>query len=160
MDGLLLNDTTLRLAVATLVGAVLGLNRDLKHKPMGMRTLALVALGTALVATASVSHPELHDHPDALSRVLQGVIQGIMAGVGFLGAGVIVRSHKANRVYNLTTAATVWVTAALGIACALSAWSVVFCGVALTLLVLLVGGPLERLISRTVLGHRADPSDE
>jgi putative Mg2+ transporter-C (MgtC) family protein len=89
------------------------------------------------VAVSTVHYPGMGDHPDAMSRILQGIIQGVMAGVGFIGAGVIFRG----RVRNLTTAATVWVTAALGVACALAAWEVVWIGAALSLLVLLLGKP-------------------
>ena len=62
------------------------------------------------------------ENPDAASRVIQGLIQGVMAGISFIGAGVVLRDAKAQMVQGLTTAATVWVTAALGIACGLGAW--------------------------------------
>ena len=137
-------DVLLRLVAATLVGMVLGLNRDLKGKPTGARTLALVSLGAALVAVSMVHYPGMAGNPDAMSRVLQGIIQGVMTGVGFIGAGVIVRGRPPDGVRNLTTAATVWVTAALGIACALAAWEVVWIGAGLTLFVLLVGSSVER----------------
>ena len=90
-----------------------GLNRDLKGKPSGARTLALVSLGAALVALAATHYPGMAGHPDAMSRVVQD-IQGVMAGVGFIGAGMILRDSATKSVRNLTTAATVWVTAALG----------------------------------------------
>ena len=137
-------DVLLRLVAATLVGMVLGLNRDLNGKPTGARTLALVSLGAALVAVSMVHYPGMAENPDAMSRVLQGIIQGVMTGVGFIGAGVIVRGRPPDGVRNLTTAATVWVTAALGIACALAAWKVVWIGAGLTLFVLLVGSSVER----------------
>lgn len=82
-------DVLLRLGAATLSGVVIGLNRDLNDKPMGMRTLALVSLGAATVTVASVQFSVMAEHPDALSRVVQGVIQGVMAGISFIGAGVI-----------------------------------------------------------------------
>lgn len=150
-------DILLRLAMAALVGLLLGLNRDLKGKPSGARTLALVALGAALVSVTSVHYPGMAGHPDATSRVLQGIIQGIMTGVGFIGAGVIFRERGAG-VRNLTTAATVWVTAALGVACALAAWHVVWIGFGLSLLILLVGGALERATA-WILG-RPEPGPE
>jgi putative Mg2+ transporter-C (MgtC) family protein len=118
-------DVTLRLAAATLVGVLLGLNRDLVGKPIGMRTLALVSLGAAVVALSTIHFQNFEDHADALSRVVQGIIQGVMGGIGFIGAGVILRNHKAQTVENLTTAATVWLTAGLGIACGLAAWNVI-----------------------------------
>src|SRR3954463_6801988 len=141
-------DVLLRLAAATLVGAVLGLDREFKRKPTGARTLALVCLGAALVAVSAVHYPGMGGSADAMSRVLQGVIQGVMTGVGFIGAGVIIRGRRPASVRNLTTAATVWVTAALGVACALAAWEVVLIGAALSLLVLLLGAGLERGVAR------------
>lgn len=147
-------DVLLRLAVAALVGMAIGMNRDLTGKPTGIRTLSLVALGAALVSAATVHYPGILGHPDALSRVLQGIIQGVMAGVGFIGAGVILRDKKHQDVHNLTTAATVWVTAALGIACALAAWAIVCIGVSLALLILL-SAPLERRILRLLGTHRS-----
>src|ERR1700730_17361520 len=90
-------DIALRLGAATLVGAVLGLNRDLHGKPTGVRTLGLVCLGSAL-AVLSIHEGSITD----ASRI----IQGIMTGVGFLGASVIVRNSKDHHVHGLTTAAS------------------------------------------------------
>lgn len=90
MDDHLL-DTIYRLTSATAVGVGIGLNRDLVGKPLGMRTLGLVGLGAAVVTLATIEYHGLADQPDALSRVVQGVIQGIMAGIGFIGAGAILR---------------------------------------------------------------------
>lgn len=109
-------DIALRLGAAVAVGMLIGVNRDLADKPIGMRTLGLVSLGAAIVSISTVHFQGLADHPDALSRVVQGVVQGIMAGIGFIGAGVILRDTKAQTVRGLITASTVWVTAALGIA--------------------------------------------
>ena len=102
-------DTTeiaIRLGVAALAGAALGLNRDLHGKPTGVRTLALVGTAAALIVIA-VGHGE-----GDVSRVMQGIVTGI----GFLGAGVIIRSEKGKHVHNLTTAACVWLTACVGMA--------------------------------------------
>jgi putative Mg2+ transporter-C (MgtC) family protein len=132
------DDVLLRLGAATLAGIAIGLNRDLHNKPIGMRTLALVSLGAATVTVASIQFNVMAEHPDALSRVVQGVIQGIMAGISFIGAGVILRDQGKQTVQGLTTAATVWVSAALGIACGLAAWTVVAVAAVLAL-VSLVG---------------------
>jgi putative Mg2+ transporter-C (MgtC) family protein len=139
------DDILLRLGAAAAGGMAIGLNRDLLNKPMGMRTLALVALGAALATVATIQVSDLAAHPDALSRVVQGVIQGIMAGISFIGAGVILRDTDARVVKGLTTAATVWVTAALGIACGLAAWKVAAAGVGIALFVLVVVGWIESL---------------
>ena len=141
-------EISLRLIAAALVGAIIGVNRDLANKPIGSRTLGLVALGAAAVAICSTQVPGIMDNPDALSRVIQGVIQGVMAGISFIGAGVILRDAKARTVEGLTTAATVWVTAALGIACAFGAWRVIFVSLALVLVLLIAVGWVETFFLR------------
>jgi putative Mg2+ transporter-C (MgtC) family protein len=138
-------DVALRLSAAALSGAVIGLNRDMARKPIGVRTLGLVALGAATVTVASIQVPGMAENADALSRVVQGVIQGIMAGISFIGAGVILRDAHARTVEGLTTAASVWVTAALGIACGLGAWVTAAVAAAVALVLLAVLGKLEAL---------------
>jgi putative Mg2+ transporter-C (MgtC) family protein len=139
------SDEVLRLLAATATGIVIGLDRDIGGNPVGMRTLALVALASALAALSAVNFANLRDHPDAVARVVQGTLTGVLTGVGFIGAGVVLRDREANTVYGLTTAATVWVAAALGIACALGAWPLVCTAVGITLFVLFVLGWIERL---------------
>lgn len=141
-------DIALRLAASVFVGVLIGLDREWRGKPVGIRTLALVSLGSALVAVATVNLSVLNHEPDAVSRVVQGVIQGVMAGVGFLGAGTVLRHHEEGEVHNLTTAATVWVAAALGIACGLATWEIVWIGVGLTIAVLVLLQPLDVLVDR------------
>src|SRR5262249_60205919 len=85
------------------------------------------------------------------------VIQGIGTGVGFLGAGVIVRDGGNHRVHGLTTAACVWVTACLGAACAIAEWQIVVLGVALVFVILIFCGPFEKAIDRRWPG--AGPAD-
>ena len=109
-------DVGIRLGAAALAGGMIGINRDLADRPMGTRTLGLVALGAAAVAVATIQVAGVAENPDAMSRVVQGIIQGVMAGISFIGAGVILRDAQTRTVEGLTTAATVWVTAALGIA--------------------------------------------
>jgi putative Mg2+ transporter-C (MgtC) family protein len=140
-------ETILRLGCAGATGMIIGVNRDLMNKPMGMRTLGLVALGAAMISLAGIEFRDLSDHPDSLSRVVQGVIQGVMGGISFIGAGVILRHPHGRHVEGLTTAATVWVAAALGVACALAAWRVVAVGLLLALVLLVLIGWLERHFS-------------
>ena len=142
------NELLLRLGAAALAGVVIGLNRDLKNKPIGMRTLGLVALGSAVVVVAATQFPGMAEHPDAASRVIQGVIQGIMTGISFIGAGVILRDANRQTVEGLTTAATVWVTAALGIACGLGAWRTIAIAIALSFVLLIGLRWIERLSSK------------
>ncbi|MEZ0277897.1 MAG: MgtC/SapB family protein [Methylibium sp.] len=146
-------DIVLRLGAAAAAGMLIGLNRDMADKPIGMRTLGLVSLGAALASLAVIEVKDLADHPDALSRVVQGAIQGIMAGISFIGAGVILRDREAKTVEGLTTAATVWVTAALGIACGLGAWVIAGVALALSLALLLAVGWLERITPNTPTGR-------
>ena len=134
-----------RLSLSVVVGAVLGLNRDLHGKPAGVRTHALVCLGTAL-AVVLVLPPgdDINHHIDALSRV----IQGIVTGIGFLGAGVIVRDVTRKHVTGLTTAAAIWFAAILGLACGMGKYLPVGVALALGLIVVVFGGPFERLFRR------------
>jgi putative Mg2+ transporter-C (MgtC) family protein len=152
-------DALMRLGAATAAGMAIGINRDLTHKPIGMRTLALVALGAAAVTVSSIQFSFMDDHPDALSRVVQGVIQGIMAGISFIGAGVILRDHRAGEVTGLTTAATVWVTAALGIACGLGAWVIVGTTLVLALFVLAGLHGADAWLSRKAAQRPAEDRD-
>lgn len=143
-----LNDIV-RLVVAAAVGIAIGINREMRGKPLGMRTLALVSLGSAIAALATIEFQDMRSHPDALSRVVQGVLQGVLTGIGFIGAGVVMHDRESETVRGLTTAATVWVTAALGIACALADWTLVLAGVVLTLVILFGLGWVEaRMMSK------------
>ncbi|MDI3470984.1 MAG: Mg(2+)-transport-ATPase-associated protein MgtC [Pseudolabrys sp.] len=136
-------DVLLRLAAAVVAGLAIGFNRDVAHKALGMRTLALVALGAAVVTIAGMEYTELDDAASQ-SRILQGIIQGVLTGIGFLGAGAILRDQQSQQVHGLTTAATVWITAALGIGCALGAWLPVAAGIVLSILVLFALEKLEQ----------------
>jgi putative Mg2+ transporter-C (MgtC) family protein len=140
----------LRLVLAALAGGAVGWNRHRAGKPAGVGTHALVALGAALFAAV----PALAglNHLDALSRT----IQGVATGVGFLGAGEIFREPGAgNRITGLTSAAALWVTAALGIV--LAAGSLVG-AIAATVLVLAVLEFAPRIERR--LPQRDDPKAE
>lgn len=143
----------LRLLAAACAGIALGLPRNLSDKPIGMRTLGLVSLGAAMVSIAGLHYPPLVAEPDAVSRVLQGIIQGLMVGVGFIGAGVILRDTSTNRVHGLTTATTVWIAAAAGIACGLANWTVVVAGLVLALLILVALKRFERHVTSDIEQH-------
>ena len=128
-------DILIRLGAATVIGGAVGLNRELHHKSTGVRTLGLVGLGSALAVLAVADDPQAD-----VSRVIQGVITGI----GFLGAGVILHRPTGHKVHGLTTAATIWVTACLGMLCGLAAWKPVTVAILLTAVLLTVGGPFEK----------------
>jgi putative Mg2+ transporter-C (MgtC) family protein len=146
-------ELTLRMSLATAIGGAIGLNRDMHGKPAGLRMLGLVALGAAL-ATISVSGFSASPFPaDAVSRV----IQGVLAGVGFLGAGVIMRDEVGN-VHRLNTAASVWVTAAIGVVCGLGEYLIALIAATLVLVLLTIGSEVDhRFYGR--LEKKQDPRD-
>jgi putative Mg2+ transporter-C (MgtC) family protein len=133
-----------RLCIALLIGAIIGLERQIRHKPAGLRTHMLVSLGSAIFILIIMQTGGQQTSPDALSRV----IQGIAAGVGFLGAGEIVRqsSQESHRleIHGLTSAAAIWVSAALGTAAGSGLWQLGLIGSLLTFLVLNVFKRLEK----------------
>lgn len=119
----------LRLISATLLGAIVGFEREKAGKPAGLRTHILVCLGTSIVVLAcSGSQMGL----DGLSRV----IQGIVTGIGFIGAGSILKLSEERDIQGLTTAAGLWMTAAIGIACGLGTIGLALIATVLTLIVL------------------------
>jgi putative Mg2+ transporter-C (MgtC) family protein len=132
----------LRMLVATAIGTALGLNREIHGKPAGMRTHALVSLGAALITIISLELTTRDGQIDG-GAVLR-TIQGIMAGIGFLGGGVILRDDSHQSVHGLTTAASVWVVASLGIACGAGQWLTALMALALTFIVLIVLGRIEK----------------
>ena len=127
-----------RLALATLLGAAIGINREWEGKPAGLRTHALVALGGALFTMIGLLLGS--GDASAASRVLQGVT----AGVGFIGAGVIMRRPEINDVQGLTTAAAIWVVSAVGVAVGAGLWRTSLIALGLGLLVLIVGETIDR----------------
>lgn len=135
-------EIALRLGAATLAGCLLGLNRDLHDKPAGLRTHALVSLGAALVLVTS-RHLAGGGSPADVVAAGSRTLQGILTGVGFLGAGVILHDRVGRRVHGLTTAATLWISAILGIACGAGAWGAALVATVLIFAVLTWGGPLE-----------------
>ena len=98
----------IRLVAAGLLSGVIGYFREREHKPAGMRTHMLVAMGTAGFVVASISYSM---HEDAVSRV----VQGIATGIGFIGAGSIIKLRDEVDVKGLTTAAGLWMTCAVGV---------------------------------------------
>lgn len=115
----------IKLLVAMGAGALIGAQRQHSGKPAGLRTHVLVALGTAIFVVAGKETGMEHD---AISRV----IQGIAAGIGFLGAGTILKHPEHPEVIGLTTAASIFATAGIGIAAGLGQLAVALLGALLT----------------------------
>lgn len=141
-------ELVLRLLAAAAFGAGIGIDREVRGKPAGMRTHALVSLGAALVMLITVRvGPPGYEHVDAVSRVIQGII----AGVGFLGGGAILKSSES--VHGLTTAASIWFVAALGAACGLGQWVVALIALLFALLILIAGQAVEKVVRRIFGPH-------
>lgn len=108
----------LQLLLAAILSMVIGLNRERREKDAGLRTHMLVGIGACLFTVLSY----LAFPGDASSRIASNVVTGI----GFLGAGVIYKGE--NHVHDLTTAASIWATASLGMAVGVGAWFLAICG--------------------------------
>ncbi len=140
MDMPFITDVAARLVAATLIGSGVGLDREIRHKPAGLKTHALVALGSALVTVVAGTLPD----SSAMSRVIQGII----AGVGFLGGGAILKGTD-ELVTGLTTAASIWLVASLGIACGAGEWMLAVIALVIALIVLILGNAAENFFRRT-----------
>jgi putative Mg2+ transporter-C (MgtC) family protein len=146
-------EVVLRLLMAFACGAVIGLNREFHQKPAGFRTFGLVSIGSAVVVL--MMELEQGSGADAVSRV----VQGVLTGIGFLGAGVIFQRESPKHIAGLTTAAAVWLTAGLGMAAGAGQYVIAITGTALGLALLLLGGPFERLMTRRKRNKDKPPDD-
>ncbi len=123
----------IRVIAATLFGAIVGLQRERARKPAGLRTHMLVCLGTAVIVLAGSGAGM---STDGLSRV----IQGIVTGIGFVGAGSILKLSEQREIKGLTTAAGLWMTAAIGVACGVGALGLAVIATVLSVMVLALEG--------------------
>jgi putative Mg2+ transporter-C (MgtC) family protein len=125
-----------RLLTAMILGALVGAQRESIGKPAGLRTHMLVAMGSALFVLAPL---EAGMELDGISRV----IQGLVTGIGFIGAGAILKLQEKREIEGLTTAAGIWMTAAIGIAAGLGRWGLALVSTILTWITLSVIGKIE-----------------
>jgi putative Mg2+ transporter-C (MgtC) family protein len=132
----------IRLIAATVLGAAVGFQRERAGKPAGLRTHILVSLGTSVfVLACTVVGMSL----DGLSRV----IQGIVTGIGFIGAGSILKLNEERDIQGLTTSAGIWMTAAIGVAVGLGSLGVALLSTILTLIILALVGTFEFRIEKS-----------
>jgi putative Mg2+ transporter-C (MgtC) family protein len=129
----------LRLVLATGLGALIGLEREYRRKPAGLRTNILIALGAALFSAMSIEFVS----PDGSS---DRIAAQIVTGIGFLGAGAILRSGRS--VHGLTTAATIWVNAAIGMAAGTGHYTIAVGSAVITIVVLVALPFIERVFDR------------
>lgn len=137
-------ESLLRLVLATICGAALGWERERKAKPAGLRTHMMVSLGAATFLLAGLHYSEAlgQAEPSWVQADLFRIVSGIIGGVGFLGAGSIIESR--GDVRGLTTAASIWVAAATGVACGMGYYGLSIMAIALAILTLVVVGAFER----------------
>jgi putative Mg2+ transporter-C (MgtC) family protein len=128
-----------RLMLAVAIGGLIGAERELRRKSAGFRTNILIALGSAVFTICSLTLGNGIGDPGRIAAQ-------IVTGIGFLGAGTILRNRSG--VHGLTTAATVWVNAALGIAAGGGQYHLAVIGGVITVSVLLVMGPIEAAIEK------------
>ncbi len=144
-----------RLGLALLVGALVGLEREDAGKPAGLRTLAAVSLGSCLFTLLAVDLIEGWSGISNLRLDPIRIVEGLIGGIGFLGAGAIIQSGGS--VEGITTAATIWLTGALGLACGAGSWILAIVGTASALFILRGLGHLEkRILDR----HLHSPEDD
>jgi putative Mg2+ transporter-C (MgtC) family protein len=132
-------DLVLRLLLAAGLGAAIGIEREFRRKSAGLRTNMLIALGSALFTVMSIRFAASAGTPDRIAA-------GIVTGIGFLGAGAILQSGGA--VHGMTTAATIWVNAAVGTAAGAGEYAIASVGTLITLVVLALLQPLENYFER------------
>ncbi len=120
---------SIRLIVALAVGGLVGIQRELTHKPAGLRTHMLLALGTALLVITA-------DEAGMSKSDVSRIVQGLVTGIGFLGGGAILKLTAEHEIHGLTTAAGLWMTAAASAAAGLGQLALAALGVCLGLLVL------------------------
>ncbi len=142
----------IRIGAAALIGMLIGLEREFRDKPAGLRTMILISVGACVFAIVSEVRGAINADPTRIAAQ-------VVTGVGFLGAGAILRDAKA--VYGLTTAATIWTLAAIGLACGYGELDIAFAAGVGALLMLLVFNPLVYYIvsRRTTLRYRISTRD-
>lgn len=128
-----------RLTFAALLGAVVGVQRERAGKPAGVRTHMLVAMGSTLFVVAAL---DFGMSTSDMSRV----IQGVAAGIGFIGGGAILKMREKREIEGITTAAGIWLTAAVGTAVGLGRWGSALIGIVLTLIILSIVGQIAKRI--------------
>lgn len=145
-------DLAWRLLLAAGLGAAVGLEREYRQKPAGLRTNILIALGSALFTILSI----LMGHE---SGTADRIAAQIVTGIGFLGGGAILRSG--NTVHGMTTAATIWVNAAIGVAAGMGQYALATATAVLTLVVLGILPPIEAYFERRagLIDRHRPPSD-
>lgn len=133
-----------QLALAVILGGIIGLEREYKKKKAGLQTYSLVALGSCLFTIIAYEIFFLFAGKTGISFDPSRVILAVATGIGFIGAGVII--HRQSHIEGITTAAGLWTTAAIGIAVGIKLYFIAFIVTLLAIFILIVFGELERII--------------
>ena len=131
-----------RVGAATLLGGILGLDRELRERSAGLRTHMMVAIGAAIFIMAGLGAA------GGVGRDVTRVVQGIVVGIGFIGGGTILKLTEQQRVKGLTTASSIWLAAGVGTACGLAEFTLAVVGTAISVVVLAALRPVEKFLSR------------
>lgn len=145
-----------KLAVAMLLGMVLGVERIVAHKTAGMRTYALVAMGSALFVI--ISELALRAYQGASGINPMQIAGQIVSGIGFLGAGLII--FKDSKLMGLTTATSIWVSAGIGMAAGFGFFDLAILATLLTLFIFVVLWFVEQKIKELPIVQNSNPDDE
>jgi len=134
------SEVAARLLLAVAFGGIIGWDREHESKSAGLRTNMLVSLAAALVILGALQSGIGQQDESLIGRS----IQGILTGVGFVGAGAILQRNERNKVHGLTTATAIWISSGLGIVSGLGLWQLGFMGLGLTMIILRVVKLLEK----------------
>jgi putative Mg2+ transporter-C (MgtC) family protein len=146
-------DIIIKLAVALLLGMIIGLERILTKHDAGVRTYGLVSMGACLFILSGVIMGQAFNLPGESLRLIGQVMGQIVTGIGFLGAGLIFNSEKEHKRIGLTSAAGMWVAAGIGIACGLGLFNVAVVATVLTLITLTLIWYLEYGVVNVIKGE-------
>ncbi len=148
-------DDLTRISVAAVLGGALGLEREWHGHWAGLRTHMMVAIGCAIFVIAGLAVPG-HNPEDAATRV----IQGVAAGIGFLGAGTILKLDQKREIKGLTTASSIWLSAALGTSAGIGEYALAIAAALISLFILGVLGPVEKWLERRHKLHHNHVDDD
>lgn len=153
--GASVTEVLIRLAVAVVIGGILGWDRERWNKPAGIRTHMLVSLGSA---TFTLLGFEVGEHYSKQNFDPTRVLQGVVGGIGFLGAGAILQNR--GQISGITTAAGVWVAGALGAAAGVGAYVLALIATVLAFGILAAAGWLENLVGKDDDAEDDEPKDD
>lgn len=147
-------DDLTRVAAAALLGGALGLEREWKGHWAGLRTHMMVSIGTAIFVVAAL------DVAGSEKESVTRVIQGIASGIGFLGAGTILKLDDRREIRGLTTASSIWLAAALGTVAGLAEYALAIAAACVSLFVLAALDPIEKLLNKRIESFKAGSGSE